>query len=102
MIVTGAASGIGRATASRITREGGRVIAVDISGDRLDEFSSSLPESDVVTVAGNITDQDDIDRIVGPRSQRSTALANVAGVNDDVSPVTRRPMRCGTASSGST
>ena len=31
VIVTGAASGIGRATASRVAREGGRVIAVDIS-----------------------------------------------------------------------
>jgi NADPH:quinone reductase-like Zn-dependent oxidoreductase len=101
-IVTGAASGIGRATASRIAREGGRVSAVDISGDRLNEFSSSLPESDVVTVAGNITDQDDIDRIVAAAESKIDGLANVAGVNDDVSPVTRRPMRCGTASSGST
>src|SRR3954447_15558833 len=31
IIVTGAGSGIGRATASRIAREGGRVIAVDVS-----------------------------------------------------------------------
>src|SRR4029077_5653798 len=30
VIVTGAASGIGRATASRIVREGGRVIGVDV------------------------------------------------------------------------
>ena len=34
VIVTGAASGIGWATASRVAREGGRVIAVDISTDR--------------------------------------------------------------------
>ena len=33
VIVTGAASGIGRATASRVAREGGRVIAVDITAD---------------------------------------------------------------------
>ena len=38
VIVTGAGSGIGRATASRVAREGGRVIAVDISQERLDEF----------------------------------------------------------------
>ena len=35
VIVTGAASGIGRATTLRIAREGGRVIASDISSDRL-------------------------------------------------------------------
>ena len=56
----------------------------------------------MVTVAGNITDQDDIDRIVAAAESKIDGLANVAGVNDDVSPVTRRPMRCGTASSGST
>ena len=87
VIVTGAASGIGRATASRIAREGGRVIAIDISGDRLNEFSSSLSESDVVTVPGDITDQDDIDRIVAAAESKIDALANVAGVNDDFSPV---------------
>jgi len=32
VIVTGAASGIGRATASRIAREGGRVIAINLTG----------------------------------------------------------------------
>ena len=86
VIVTGAASGIGRATASRITREGGRVIAVDISGDRLDDLLTSLSNTDVVTVAGDITQQADIDRIVGTAGSRIDGLANVAGVNDDFSP----------------
>ncbi|NQD89247.1 SDR family NAD(P)-dependent oxidoreductase, partial [Paenarthrobacter sp. CM16] len=36
IIVTGAASGIGRATALRIAKEGGKVVAADISKDRLD------------------------------------------------------------------
>ena len=40
VIVTGAASGIGRATASRIVREGGRVVAVDVAGDRLTELAA--------------------------------------------------------------
>ena len=87
VIVTGAASGIGRPTASRIAREGGRVIAVDISGDRLDQFGSLLPDTDVLTVAGNIIDQEDIDRIVAAAESRIDGLANVAGVNDDFSPV---------------
>ena len=42
VIVTGAASGIGRATASRVGLEGGRVIAVDISTNRLDDLVTSL------------------------------------------------------------
>ncbi|WP_382307859.1 SDR family NAD(P)-dependent oxidoreductase [Herbiconiux sp. UC225_62] len=86
VIVTGAASGIGRATASRIAREGGRVVAVDISAERLQDFADSLPEADVVPVAGDITKQEDIDRIVAAAGERIDGLANVAGVNDDFSP----------------
>ena len=51
VIVTGAASGIGRATASRIAREGGRVIAADISAEKLDALKADLAGHDVVTVA---------------------------------------------------
>jgi hypothetical protein len=39
-----------------------------------------------VTVAGDITQQADIDRIVGTAGSRIDGLANVAGVNDDFSP----------------
>ena len=87
VIVTGAASGIGRATASRVAREGGRVVAVDITEERLGELVASLAGADVVTVAGDITKQEDIDRIVAAAGGRIDALANVAGINDDFSPL---------------
>jgi NAD(P)-dependent dehydrogenase (short-subunit alcohol dehydrogenase family) len=87
IIVTGAASGIGRATASRIAREGGRVVAVDISSERLDEFAASLPEADIVTVAGDITKQESVDAIVAAAGSSIDGLANVAGINDDFSPL---------------
>lgn len=87
VIVTGAASGIGRATASRVAREGGRVVAVDVSDERLEEFARSLPEAQVITVVGDITKQDDVDAIVAAAGERIDALANVAGVNDDFSPL---------------
>ncbi|ROQ03730.1 NAD(P)-dependent dehydrogenase (short-subunit alcohol dehydrogenase family) [Rathayibacter sp. PhB93] len=86
VIVTGAASGIGRATASRIAREGGRVVAVDISAERLQEFAASLPDAEIVPVAGDITKQDDIDAIVAAAGERIDGLANIAGINDDFSP----------------
>lgn len=87
VVVTGAASGIGRATASRVAREGGRVVAVDISEDRLAELVASLEGSDVVTVAGDITDAASVERIVQAAGGRIDGLANVAGVNDDFSPL---------------
>ncbi|NYF15277.1 NAD(P)-dependent dehydrogenase (short-subunit alcohol dehydrogenase family) [Microbacterium sp. AK009] len=87
VIVTGAASGIGRATTNRIAREGGRVVAVDISAQRLAELAASLPGTELVTVAGDVTRQDDIDAVVAAAGDRIDALANVAGVNDDFSPL---------------
>lgn len=87
VIVTGAASGIGRATASRIAREGGRVIAVDVSEDRLAQLEESFADHDLVIVAGDITQQDSIDAIIAAAGERIDALANVAGINDDFSPL---------------
>jgi NAD(P)-dependent dehydrogenase (short-subunit alcohol dehydrogenase family) len=87
VIVTGAGSGIGRATASRIAREGGRVIAVDISKERLDEFAAELPDTQIVPVVANITDDDAIASIVEAAGSNIDALANVAGIMDDMTPV---------------
>jgi NAD(P)-dependent dehydrogenase (short-subunit alcohol dehydrogenase family) len=87
VIVTGAASGIGRATASRVAREGGAVVAVDISAERLDELPASLPEWQIATVKGDITRPGDIDAIVAATGDTIDALANVAGINDDFSPL---------------
>jgi NAD(P)-dependent dehydrogenase (short-subunit alcohol dehydrogenase family) len=86
VVVTGAASGIGRATAARIAREGGRVIAVDVSQERLDELTAAHPDNDIVAVRADITVQDDVDAILVAAGGRIDALANVAGINDDFSP----------------
>lgn len=86
VIVTGAASGIGKATASRIAREGGRVIACDIAADKLEAFKAELPQADITTVAGNLTEQSAIDAVIAAAGERIDALANIAGINDDFSP----------------
>ena len=87
VIVTGAGSGIGRATASRIAREGGRVIAVDIAAARLDSLAMDHPQADVITVQADITKDEDILRIVEAAGDRVYALANVAGIMDDMTPL---------------
>ncbi|PXA72106.1 SDR family NAD(P)-dependent oxidoreductase [Cryobacterium arcticum] len=87
VIVTGAGSGIGRATASRVAREGGRVIAVDISQERLDEFAAEHAGADIVPVVANITDDDAIAGILAAAGDQIDALANVAGIMDDMTPV---------------
>jgi NAD(P)-dependent dehydrogenase (short-subunit alcohol dehydrogenase family) len=87
IIVTGAGSGIGRATASRIAREGGRVIAVDISQERLDDFVAKTQGADIVTVVADITDDAAVARIVAAAGERIDGLANIAGIMDDMTPV---------------
>lgn len=87
VIVTGAGSGIGRATASRVAREGGRVIAVDISQERLDELAAELPNAQVELVVGDITSDESVTKIVNTAGERIDALANVAGIMDNMTPL---------------
>jgi NAD(P)-dependent dehydrogenase (short-subunit alcohol dehydrogenase family) len=87
VIVTGAASGIGRATAERIVAEGGRVVAVDIAEDRLSTLVAGSPDGSVVPVGGDITSDDDITRIVEAAGETIDGLANVAGIMDGMLPL---------------
>lgn len=87
VIVTGAGSGIGRATASRIAREGGTVVAVDMNEAGLDEFVAELPDHNIVKVVADITDDAAIARIVEAAGGTVDGLANVAGIMDKMQPV---------------
>ncbi|MFH8484081.1 SDR family NAD(P)-dependent oxidoreductase [Streptomyces longisporoflavus] len=82
VVVTGAASGIGKAVASRIVREGGRVVAVDVSADGLAALAADLGEA-VVPVTADITEPASAEAVLAAASGRVHALANVAGVMDD-------------------
>ena len=87
VIVTGAGSGIGRATASRVAREGGRVIAVDVSQERLDDLIATHHGADIVPLVADITDDAGVARIVEAAGATIDALANIAGIMDDMTPV---------------
>lgn len=82
VVVTGAASGIGRAVASRIVREGGRVVAVDISADGLAALATDLGQA-LVPVTADITEPASAEAALAAATGRVDALANVAGVMDN-------------------
>ncbi len=87
VIVTGAGSGIGRATALRIAREGGRVIASDISQPRLDALVAEKPGLNFVPLTGDVSNQADVEAIVALAGGAVHGLANVAGIMDDFTPI---------------
>ncbi|WIE84000.1 SDR family NAD(P)-dependent oxidoreductase [Curtobacterium sp. MCPF17_021] len=82
IIVTGAGSGIGRATATRIANEGGRVIATDVVAERLDALRSELEGLAVETVVGDVAASETIDALIAAAGDRVDGLANVAGIMD--------------------
>ena len=87
VIVTGAASGIGQATALRIAREGGKVIAADISKERLDDLVAENAGLDLVPVAGDISTEETVAAVLTAAAGRVDALANVAGIMDNFAPI---------------
>jgi NAD(P)-dependent dehydrogenase (short-subunit alcohol dehydrogenase family) len=71
-VVTGAAFGIGRATAEQFAREGARLIVTDIQGEPLlalaDELQSAGAE--VETVVGDVSVEADAQRMIGTAVDR--------------------------------
>jgi NAD(P)-dependent dehydrogenase (short-subunit alcohol dehydrogenase family) len=90
-IVTGAGSGIGRATALRLAREGADVIGCDVDAEGLQRTEQELRIWDVKIeiVTCDITSQTDVDVMVATtlRDDRIDILANVAGILDSFEPV---------------
>src|SRR5690606_38603504 len=74
------------ATASRIAREGGRVIAADVVAERLADFASAHADHDVLTVVGDISKESDVAAIVAAAGETIDGLANVAGIMDNMTP----------------
>lgn len=85
-IVTGAGSGIGRATVERLLQEGARVIATDVLPERLDQLAADMATERLVTLVGDVTAQATSDALVAAANGRVDILANVAGIMDGFLP----------------
>jgi NAD(P)-dependent dehydrogenase (short-subunit alcohol dehydrogenase family) len=96
VIVTGASSGIGAATARRLVRGGAKVVVTARRQDRLDVLVQELDPggANVLAVAGDITSEIDRHRLVGEtvvKFGRIDALVNNAGYGTR-GPVERVPV----------
>ncbi len=62
-IVTGAASGLGRASAVRLASDGAHVVAVDVQAESLEKVVASLP-TDSIAVSGDVAEVSTAERAV--------------------------------------
>jgi rhamnulose-1-phosphate aldolase/alcohol dehydrogenase len=65
VVVTGAATGIGRAVALDLAARGAHLVLADIDGARLAETAAELPGQRTLAVAGDLTEVAVIDEVVG-------------------------------------
>ena len=82
-IVTGAARGLGGATAELLARFGARVAACDIDGEALAETVAGLDGEGHLALAGDLSEPDYCEHVVAEtlkQCDRLDILVNVAGI----------------------
>lgn len=88
-IITGAGSGIGKATIERFVSEGGIGVAVDISAPRLEQLSSEFKarNQQIKVVSGDLVSDKTIEEILRVAGNDIDILINNAGIMDDFVPL---------------
>lgn len=90
VLVTGAASGIGRATTELFLDEGASVVASDWNAERLSELEKDLSGKAIATIRANVAEEADANAMVQKALDafgRLDVLVNNAGVMDLNEPV---------------
>ena len=88
--VTGATSGIGRATALELAKHGYQIIATGRRADRLEELKQELKEVPVYTLAFDVRDKEAVQQAVDslPEEWRQVeVLVNNAGNAHGMAPI---------------
>src|SRR6478735_3362354 len=83
-VVTGAGSGIGRATVRRFAAEGARVIAADLDFARAHETCAGLPNA--TPVKADVTKREDVVAMLA-RLDHLDVYFNNAGIPEQVKPL---------------
>ena len=89
-LITGAAGGIGLATAQRFVREGARVALIDLDGDGLKAATAGMPEGRALTFCADVMDEDQfadlVKETVAAFGGIDIFIAN-AGIEGTLSPI---------------
>lgn len=91
-IITGAASGMGKAIAIRYAEEGAKVVLSDINKDGLDEVVNLIKSDggEAIGVVSDVAKQEDIDKLVDTAIDNYKTvdiLVNNAGIMDNFMPI---------------
>lgn len=79
ILITGAASGIGKAAALQCAEMGAKVVLLDLNGEGLNATKAELPEGSVETYALNLTDYDVLCEVVS-KFPKLDGVASNAGI----------------------
>jgi NAD(P)-dependent dehydrogenase (short-subunit alcohol dehydrogenase family) len=79
-VVTGAASGIGRAVARLVVQRGGRVVLTDVNATALDVVTAELGDAVVLARALDITNVDAVRALAADVGEPVDIILNVAGI----------------------
>jgi hypothetical protein len=94
-IVTGAASGIGLATASRLVKEGAKVALVDVDAAGVESAAAGIGSDNAIALSGDASDEQDVARYFGAvkeRFGRVDLLHNNAGIGGQPVPLAETTM----------
>jgi 3-oxoacyl-[acyl-carrier protein] reductase len=96
ILITGAASGIGRAVAQRFAAEGYDVCLNDLNGDALQTVFDALPPGNHLQVAGSYADPQTItagETLIRQHWNRIDVLVSCAGISEATDPLSMSPER---------
>jgi NAD(P)-dependent dehydrogenase (short-subunit alcohol dehydrogenase family) len=90
VIVTGAASGIGLATATRLVSEGARVALVDVDASAVEQAAAGIGSDNAIGLSGDASSEEDVARYFGEAKGhfgRLDSLHNNAGIGGQPVPL---------------
>lgn len=81
-LITGGASGLGRATAERFVRNGAKVIICDLQTSAGEQVAESLGATNAIYLPANVTQENDVEKVlrrIDEEFGRLDAVVNCAG-----------------------